>query len=144
MDEDVKNTTVLSQDNPLLQRAINQQSKDDTGELASKETREFLILIRGMVERAEISEGGVIKLGRYDLSSKATEIDLTPYGAADRGVSRHHAQIHMEGDNVYLTDTGSTNGTFLKGERLEPDTPTPLQKGNEILLGRLALQVVFR
>lgn len=144
MDDDAKKTTVLSKDNPLLQRAINQQSKDDTDELASEDSMEFLILIRGMVERAEIKEGDVIKLGRYEVNSKANEIDLTPYGATDRGVSRHHAQIHMEGDKVYITDTGSTNGTFLKGVRLEANTPTTLQKGNEILLGRLAVQVVFR
>lgn len=144
MADDKKNTTILSSDNPLLQRAINQQSKDGTDELSADETREFLILIRGMVERVEISEGDKVIFGRFDLKATPQQIDLTPYGAGDRGVSREHAQIHIAGDTVYLTDLGSTNGTHLRGERLEPRVATALQKGNEILLGRLSLQVVFR
>ncbi|MGB7340050.1 MAG: FHA domain-containing protein [Phototrophicaceae bacterium] len=138
------NTTVLSKDNPLLRRAINQQSREDTDELTISEAREFLILIRGMVERVEIADGGMVTLGRFDLTTNPHEVDLTPYGAADRGVSREHAKIHMQGDNVYLTDLGSTNGTYLRGERLEPNEPVELQKGNEILFGRLAAQIMFR
>lgn len=144
MDEEKKQTTILSSDNPLLQRAINQQSKDGTDKLTANETREFLILIRGMVERVEMSEGDVVVFGRFELDSTPHQIDLTPYGAADRGVSREHAQIHIKDDTVYLTDLGSTNGTYLRGERLEARVPSALQKGNEILLGRLSVQVVFR
>ena len=138
------NTTVLSKDNPLLQRAINHQSKEGTDELDVSEAREFLILIRGMVERVEISHGDTVTLGRFDLTDNPNEVDLTPYGAADRGVSREHAKIHMQDDSVYLTDLSSTNGTYLRGERLEPNTPVELHKGNEILFGRLAAQIMFR
>ena len=143
-DDDIKKTTILSKDNPLLQRAINHQSKEDTDDLVAKDTREFLILIRGMVERVEISPGDVVVFGRFELNATAHQIDLSPYGAADRGVSREHAQIHVEGDTVYLTDSGSTNGTYLRGERLEPGKPVALQKGNELLLGRLSIQVMLR
>jgi len=144
MTDEKKKTTVLSRDNPLLQRAINQQSKDDTDNLVAKGTREFLILIRGMVERVEIGKEDTVIFGRFELNATAHQIDLTPYGAGDRGVSREHAQLHTDGDTVYLTDLGSTNGTYLRGERLEPRTPTALHKGNEILLGRLSIQIVFR
>jgi pSer/pThr/pTyr-binding forkhead associated (FHA) protein len=34
------------------------------------------------------------------------------------GVSRHHARIVKEGDAYWLEDAGSTNGTFLNGQRV--------------------------
>ena len=34
-------------------------------------------------------------------------------------VSRHHARIEVEGDDIMLRDLGSTNGTFLEGVRIE-------------------------
>ena len=36
-------------------------------------------------------------------------------------ISRVHAFITVRDDGVYLTDSRSTNGTYLKGSRLEPD-----------------------
>lgn len=141
---DEKDTTILSQNSHLLRRALNQQAQNETDDLPVENKREILLLVRGMVERIEIKEGDKFKLGRYELSSNTHEIDLTPYGAADRGVSRDHAQIHVQDDTVYITDLGSTNGTFLQGEKIEPNTPTIIKKGSELLLGRLALQVMFR
>ena len=37
------------------------------------------------------------------------------------GISRKHAFLEEEGGRYYLTDLGSTNGTWLNGERLRPD-----------------------
>jgi len=138
------NTTILSQNSPLLRRALNQQANSETDDLPVTNKREILLLIRGMVERLVMKDGDVFKLGRYELSSNPKEIDLTPYGAADRGVSREHAQIHIKDDTVYITDLSSTNGTFVLGTKIDPNTPTILRKGNELLLGRLAVQVMFR
>jgi pSer/pThr/pTyr-binding forkhead associated (FHA) protein len=36
-------------------------------------------------------------------------------------ISREHAFIAVRDDGVYLTDSRSTNGTYLDGSRLEPD-----------------------
>lgn len=146
----VRETAILSKDNPLLKRALNQQSHHDDDEDSETsqipdEQREIILLIRGMVERVVISAGKTFKLGRFELgSSRPEEIDLTPYGALDRGVSRLHAQLHMEDQQLYITDLNSTNGTYLGGEKLPPHDPTPLKKGDELLLGRLAVQILFR
>ena len=56
------------------------------------------------------------------------------------GVSRRHARIVVVGDEATIEDLGSTNGTWLHGERIE--RPTPLRDGDEIRLGPLA--VTFR
>ena len=101
-----------------------------------------------MVDRVPLSPSNTIVLGRLDPKAsphaERPDIDLTPYGALERGVSRIHARLELDDDKLYLTDLHSTNGTFLADTRLEPDTPTYLPTGSEFLLGRLALQVLFR
>jgi len=50
-----------------------------------------------------------------------TEIGRDPEAHAridDDGVSRHHAELWRDGDQVTLTDHGSRNGTFINGQRL--------------------------
>lgn len=37
----------------------------------------------------------------------------------DAGVSRRHARIFLQGDEFWLEDLGSRNGTFIEGRRLE-------------------------
>ena len=130
----VRETAILSKDNPLLKRALNQQGGQDNNDADSDvripdEQREIILLIRGMVERVVISAGKTFKLGRFELgSSRPEEIDLTPYGALDRGVSRLHAQLHMEDQQLYITDLESTNGTYLGGEKLTPHDPYASQE----------------
>ncbi len=52
---------------------------------------------------------------------------------ADARVSRHHAELRREGDSFLLADLGSTNGTFLNGQRLS--RAWPLRNGDVIGLG---------
>ena len=48
---------------------------------------------------------------------RASDADLVV--ADDNGVSRHHARFHRAADGAfYAEDLGSTNGTFLRGERI--------------------------
>ena len=56
------------------------------------------------------------------------------------GVSRRHARIVVSRDDVVLEDLGSTNGTWVRGERVT--TATPLRDGDEIRLGPVT--VTFR
>lgn len=144
----VQKTTVLSRNNPILKRALSHQQSGDDGEDEGEELgekREVLLLIRGMGERVVMREGVTYKLGRYDLGAQSPdEVDLIPYGAMDRGVSRIHATMHIEDGVLYITDNGSTNGTYLGGKQLDPHEPTAVKKGDELLLGRLAVQIMFR
>lgn len=84
-------------------------------------------------------------LGRSDAaSSQQPDVDLTPYGALEKGVSRIHAAITRSEDTLTLVDLGSVNGTHLNGQRLIPDQPRVLRDGDEIRLGRLVAHVFFR
>lgn len=51
----------------------------------------------------------------------------------DPEVSRRHARLFMREDNFYIEDLGSTNGTFLNGERIS--NPQQLRVGDVITLG---------
>lgn len=137
-----RDTAILSSSSRRWRRVLNQQQPNATATLG--EQREVILVIRGMIERVMIREDQPVKLGRYDVGSKVHgEIDLTTYGAIDRGVSREHAQLHLKEDRLYVTDLGSTNGSFLAGKKLTPNKPEMLRKGDELLLGRLAIQVLF-
>lgn len=107
--------------------------------------RELLLIIRGMIERVVMQEDTIVKLGRFEPATRqAYEVDLTSYGAMDRGVSRFHAWIHLQGEQLYITDNKSTNGTYLRHVKVVPNVATILRKGDELILGRLPIQVMFR
>jgi hypothetical protein len=67
---------------------------------------------------------------------RGTDCDLR---LVDQGVSRHHAEIRVEDDEVVLVDLGSTNGTFVNGQ---PIRRVSLTDGTHVTLGRTTL--VFR
>lgn len=83
-------------------------------------------------------------MGRQDAQSGTfPEVDLTPYGAAEKGVSRQHARIVFLNDELTIEDVGSVNGTFLNGHRIVPYQAMPLHDGDVVQLGTLVLQVFF-
>ena len=58
----------------------------------------------------------------------------------DTGVSRHHLELRAEADSTLIaTDLGSTNGTFVDGERIR--TPVALQDRSLLKIGRTRLTV---
>ena len=59
----------------------------------------------------------------------------------DNSVSRVHAQLTVEGGELVVVDLGSTNGTFVNGEQIEPETPVVLQRGTQIEFGDARLTV---
>ena len=53
----------------------------------------------------------------------------------DPSVSRHHAEVRVDGGRVTLVDNGSAGGTFLEGIRLRPSQPVLLQPGCAVKVG---------
>lgn len=51
-------------------------------------------------------------------------------------VSRRHCRIHRQGEKLFLEDLNSSNGTFLNGEKLLPQTHYPLRPGDRFSLGQ--------
>jgi cardiolipin synthase len=78
-------------------------------------------------EPATVSVVGFVLISRTNaLVRHAVREGLTAIGRAqendivitDALVSRHHAQITLDGGTCRITDLGSGNGTFLNGERI--------------------------
>ena len=75
--------------------------------------------------------GKMFKLDRGETvmgRSPKTELQLQ-----DVGVSRNHARITRVGENVFVEDLSSANGTFLNGERIT--VAQQLSDGDKITLG---------
>jgi hypothetical protein len=70
-------------------------------------------------------------------------VDLSPFGAGDKGVSRRHLIIRRRGTLIYVADLGSRNGTWLNGQRLVAHGERLLRNGDEIQLSRLKFRVMY-
>jgi hypothetical protein len=89
-----------------------------------------------------ISVEDSVMLGRMASDdSKKFNIDLKPYAASEKGVSRQHATIHRFTNILFITDINSRNGTFLNGEHLSAYQAYILRDGDEVHLGRLVFYV---
>ncbi len=65
------------------------------------------------------------------LIGRALECDVR---IPDANVSRHHATIVRMGDAVHITDLGSSNGTYVNGDRIS-DVPVMLVPGAQLVIG---------
>lgn len=54
-------------------------------------------------------------------------------------VSRKHARITMQQDQIWIEDLGSTNGTFVNGEKIKR---ARLKEGDRVLIGTSILKVI--
>jgi pSer/pThr/pTyr-binding forkhead associated (FHA) protein len=125
--------------NKQVRRAMETIASDDL-----IPNREIILVIRGMSERLVMKEGLTVVLGRADLKSGyRPDVDLTPYGAQNRGVSRSHARLYVEDEQLYVIDLGSPNGTFVSGDRLPSNEPRLMRKGDNLMLGSLVIQVHY-
>jgi len=89
----------------------------------------------------DLSGKDIVVIGREDaVSNIFPDVDLTPHGGEEGGVSRMHARIFVENGQYMLEDENSTNFTFLNRQKLAPKTPTALHDDDEIKLGRVLLK----
>jgi len=103
----------------------------------------MIVFILGMIERIDFGQTPTITVGRFDLHLKTLDqLDLSAYGAIERGVSRFHCQLEFINGQVVVTDLGSANGTYVAGNRLEANQPFALKKGEELIVGRLPIQFI--
>jgi hypothetical protein len=99
------------------------------------------LIVEADNQEFDLSGKDNITLGREDaVSNIYPDVDLTPHGGEEGGVSRMHARIFVENGQYMLEDENSTNFTFLNRQRLAAQTPTPLHDNDEIRLGRVLLR----
>lgn len=93
------------------------------------------IVLVGIKQKDEV----LIKKQEFVIGKQEGKTDYAiSYSAA---VSRLHCKIsHNEGKN-YLIDLGSSNGTYINGRKLEPESPTLVSEGDTIKLGNVSFAV---
>jgi pSer/pThr/pTyr-binding forkhead associated (FHA) protein len=99
------------------------------------------LIVEADNQEFDLSGKDNITIGREDaVSNIYPDVDLTPHGGEEGGVSRLHARIFNENGQYLLEDENSTNFTFLNRQRLAAKTPTPLNDNDEVRLGRVLLR----
>jgi pSer/pThr/pTyr-binding forkhead associated (FHA) protein len=73
---------------------------------------------------------GEIVIGR------SSELDMV---LVEDMVSRRHSKITVTGDQIFIQDLGSTNGTFVNGEKVKR---AKLNEGDRILIGTSIIKLV--
>ena len=84
------------------------------------------------------------ELSMEQLSSNVISIGRTPENkivVPHAQVSSRHAQIVKQGDQLFLEDLRSANGTFVRGQRVAPGTPVPVANGEKIFIGPMPLLI---
>lgn len=100
------------------------------------------LIVQGDGTEFDIAGKAEVLIGREDpISNIYPDVDLTPHGGEEGGVSRMHAKLYVQGDQIQVEDLNSTNFTFVNKQKLTPRTPTPVQPGDIIRLGRIELQL---
>lgn len=87
--------------------------------------RAFVVVLSGdrMGEMFPLKDADRTTIGR----GLQTDIRIN-----DEGISRTHAVVEGEGGSYYLSDAGSTNGTYANGNKVDR---YPLQEGDKIQIG---------
>lgn len=134
----------------LIEKMTTQQLKSSpTSALRLAEpasSRPLLLYLRDETAPIAINRLNNLVIGRdnADDLDDVVDIDLTPFGAQDLGVSRKHARIDARKEPPLIVDLGSANGTFVNGTKLIADKPHEIESGDELRLGRLVMRIYYK
>ncbi len=78
----------------------------------------------------------VLPEGRDVIIGRSSDLDVT---LMEDMVSRRHAVLRVQGGRIEIQDRGSTNGTFVNGEKI---SKAVVSKGDRILIGTSIMKVV--
>jgi len=99
-------------------------------------TLHYCLSLQGGQHRIALPSNGEIVLGRFDPTTSVTpDVDLSYDDREHFVVSRRHARIIGRNGRHEIEDLGSTNGTRVRGKRLEIGQKVQLTLGDEASIG---------
>lgn len=113
------------------------QSLNDTGNFCLKryEQRKIRKRKKGMI--SVLPEQFLLCEGRYAVGRRQDQtVQLLP-----QQISREHAVLEVEQDQIYLTDCGSANGTYVNDKKLSAHVKTRLKTGDVISFADISYQL---
>src|SRR5437660_11550103 len=75
-------------------------------------------------------------MDREIIVGRSSELDMV---LVEDMVSRKHAKISAAGDQIVIQDLGSTNGTFVNGEKIKK---ARLKESDRILIGTTRIKLI--
>jgi pSer/pThr/pTyr-binding forkhead associated (FHA) protein len=92
---------------------------------------DWMIMLRDkVIKRFSLGEGDNISIGR------GKDCDITIDNTA---ISRRHISISLNSGIYFVSDLGSTNGTFVNGKKISKDEP--VSENDNIEFGKFALSI---
>jgi PAS domain S-box-containing protein len=80
----------------------------------------------------------------FDLNGEITSVGRAPENDIqinDHSVSRKHLKIFRKGDQLYIEDLNSQNGTWIFGKQIKPGEDLQVAEGMPIALGKVFLSL---
>jgi len=89
----------------------------------------LVILSEGLTGRSHELKVDKTTIGR---------VEDNTFQIAEPSVSSHHCEVLMRGTDVVIKDLGSTNGTFINGEKISESV---LKPGQTLRLGQIEMRL---
>ena len=116
-------------DERMIQRGKGANTLEN---MQSDRPRYALRFISGKYQGGEFP----LRMNREIIIGRSSDLDMV---LVEDMVSRKHAKISTTDGEVFIQDLGSTNGTFVNGEKI---TRSRLQEGDRILVGTSIIKMV--
>ncbi len=113
----------------ISRKAFQEELRRAAGSAQQENRLILLVYHRDGVVAVPLPDGGRVVVGRFAPADVAVR---------DRTLSRQHAAFERKGDDIWVEDLGSTNGTWLNGEAI---SRSKIEPGTEILLGSVTASV---
>ncbi|KYF66284.1 Fis family transcriptional regulator [Sorangium cellulosum] len=115
----------LSETDPVAMSQVRDALKQLSRDRGTQPHVLLIIYHRRGAETVRLNEGVGVVIGRDPTADVAIP---------ERSLSRRHARFTFQRGDVLIEDLGSTNGTFLSGQRVEQGV---LKPGDEVVLGEI-------
>lgn len=129
--------------------AVSKRSIQVVAEMANSQAESTQVMSNTAIQAAPVRRGNALLLLQTPNGPQPIPVDSTAATIGrglsndiileDTRVSRHHAQLRYKARRFWITDLGSTNGTYVNGERVNE---TALRDGDVVSLG--GLELTFR
>ena len=120
-------------------KRLEEEAKRNRTQLPPQNVR-YLIWVEGPLkgQRSKLKPGSYAVIGRDPNNTNVTLPQDT------NGVSKVHCRVNFDGKTTTITDLGSSYGTFVNNEKLQPKRATTLHRGLAVDIGSKAVRFTLQ
>ena len=108
--------------------------EDDTPQMGQADLSMFHVLLDTRTGELYTITHYPFRIGRSGPENPDMDLSID-----DIMISHVHAHIIKEGDQEFIVDDGSTNGTFVNGRQLAENSRTALSRNDDIRLANIKM-----